>query len=903
MTGHWVERGYEDFADGALGNAGHNLYVSRAGVLQRIHQFDLNGNGHVDLVFCNSQNHCEKPPTFVYRDALGEMSCLELPSDGAYSGAVADLNGDGLDDLVLGMRDNGIRPDLNAFIYYGSPDGLGEHRTQQVPAPLCTCVAIGDFNGDGRPDLAFLTAGKVRLFYQSELGFEPRRFADLEIEGDQLGAADLDGDGCAELIVRSAEGEVRVYWGGTAGIDAGSAARIPVETGPEERAATESRQQVVYAEHVQDATPLAQVVNLRGTPHVFVARAQAARLVPVDEGRIFGAPLTLRCVQAMAVAVGDVDGDGYEDLVVACREPCGEGQCSWVYWGSEEGFDQARRTPLASFRACDVAVGDVDGDGCDDVVLCQVHTSVSYTNHCLLFRGTPEGVSPDPVRLQAHDARRVLLARPAADARLQVILVNYRSRSLLGDIDASIYFGGLDGFRAGRRQDVPGWGAVEAICCDVNDDGRVDLVLANAAENSPSRDPGSYVLLNGEAGFADEPAWRLPTTRAHGVCCADLDRDGYLDLVFCGFDNPELVLFYGTADGCDTEHPRCIRMERDGILYKEPRWICLADLNNDGWLDLFVPQIAADRSFILWGGPEGFGMDRCQMLSVERAACARAADLTGNGYLDLIVGGHIASRGSPNDAFAYIYWNGPEGLCEDRRALLPGGGINAMSVADFNGDGGLDLFICSYHDGKVRDIDSYIYWNRPGRGFSAADRTRLFTHSASGCVAADFDEDGRVDLAVAYHKVNGDHVGHSAVWWNGPEGLAEGAELLPTSGPHGMRAVEPGNLLDRGDEEYYVSSACELPEGTHATAISWEAEVPPKTWVRAQLRHAATEAELERATWVGPGGEDTWFENRARVPAIEGTPRWAQYRLSLGAVNGGRTPRVTEVCVSYGERK
>ena len=125
MTGHWVERGYEDFADGALGNAGHNLYVSRAGVLQRIHQFDLNGNGHVDLVFCNSQNHCEKPPTFVYRDALGEMSCLELPSDGAYSGAVADLNGDGLDDLVLGMRDNGIRPDLNAFIYYGSPDGLG----------------------------------------------------------------------------------------------------------------------------------------------------------------------------------------------------------------------------------------------------------------------------------------------------------------------------------------------------------------------------------------------------------------------------------------------------------------------------------------------------------------------------------------------------------------------------------------------------------------------------------------------------------------------------------------------------------------------------------------------------------------------------------------------------------
>ena len=903
MKGQWVERGFEDFADGTFGNAGHNLYVSRAGVLQRIHQFDLNGNGYVDLVFCNSQNHCERPPAFVYGDALGEMSCLELPSDGSRTGAVADLNGDGYDDLVLGMHDNGIRADLNAFIYYGSPEGFGEHRTQQVPAPQCTSVAIGDYNGDSRPDLAFLTGGKVRVFYQSELGFEPKRFADLDIEGDHLAAGDLDGDGCADLIVRSEDGAVRVYWGGAAGIDVGEVDRVPVEPDQEDSSADADHREVAYAEHIQGATPLVQVIYLRGEPHVFVARAECVHLVPMGRGRAFGSPLTLSCARAMAMAVGDVNGNGCEDLVVACREPCGEGQCSWVYWGGDDGHDQARRTRLASFRACDVVVGDVDGDGCDDIVLCQVHTSESYTSDCFLYRGTREGVAPDPVHLPAHDARRVLLAKPAADKKLQVVLVNYRSRSLLGDIDASIYFGGPDGFAAARRREVPGWGAVEALCCDVNDDGRADLILANAAENSPSRDPGSYVLLNGDTGFADEPTWRLPTTRAHGACCADLDRDGYLDLVFCGFDNPELLIFHGAANGFDTENPRRLRMECDGIVYKEPRWIYLADLNRDGWLDLFVPQIASDRSFILWGGPEGFSMDRRQMLSVERAACARAADLTGNGYPDLIVGGHIASRGQPNDAFAYIYWNGPEGLREDRRVLLPGGGINAMSVADFNNDGCLDLYIGSYHDGKVRDIDSYIYWNRPGRGFSAADRTRLFTHSASGCVAADFNEDGWVDLAVAYHKVEGDHLGHSAVWWNGPAGLVEGSERLPTSGPHGMRAVEPGNLLDRGDEEYYVSSPSELPKGARATAISWEAQVPDKTWVRAQLRFADTRAEMERATWVGPEGANTWFENCTRVPATGRSGGWVQYRLALGAINSGRTPRVTEVCVSHGESR
>ena len=192
MTGKWIERGFEDFADGTFGNGGHNLNVSCRGVLQRIHQYDLTGSGYVDLIFCNSQNHCERPPAFVYADPLGEISRIDLPSDGSRSGVVADLNGDGFDDLVLGMYSNGIRTDLNAIIYLGSHEGFSERRTQQLPAPLCTSVAVGDLNGDGRLDLAFLASGTVRMFYQSGFGFEPKRFVDLAVEGDQLAAGDLD---------------------------------------------------------------------------------------------------------------------------------------------------------------------------------------------------------------------------------------------------------------------------------------------------------------------------------------------------------------------------------------------------------------------------------------------------------------------------------------------------------------------------------------------------------------------------------------------------------------------------------------------------------------------------------------------------------------------------------------
>ena len=374
MAHTWTTAGFEEFSAGTCGHAGQNLYVSRAGILQRIHQYDFDQKGYLDLVFCNSQGSLEMPPAGVYHDALGQLEYLELPADGARSGAVLDLNGDGCDDLVLGNRYNGTGHYMNATIYYGGPDGWGERRLQRLPAPVCTSVAAGDFNGDGRPDLAFLSTGKVRLFYQSDLGFEPKRFVDLEIEGDQLGAGDIDGDGCAELLVRSEEGEVAIYWGSSQGIDPAHCTALPVAQEEQD----ESDEAVIdraTAEYIQDARPLVQVIHLDGQPHIFAARPHSALLIPVHNDRQFGQPLTFACAHPMAAAVGDVSGDGHQDIVFACRQPDGDTECSWIYWGDAQGFSEERRAALPTYRACDVALGDVDGDGCADIAFCHGHIS------------------------------------------------------------------------------------------------------------------------------------------------------------------------------------------------------------------------------------------------------------------------------------------------------------------------------------------------------------------------------------------------------------------------------------------------------------------------------------------------------------------------------------------------
>jgi len=601
----------------------------------------------------------------------------------------------------------------------------------------------------------------------------------------------------------------------------------------------------------------------------------------------------------MAVRAADLTGDGESDLVFACRDKTLGREHSFIYYGSDHGFPENRRSAIETYHSCDVVLEDFSENGFPDIVIGQAHTERSYTSEVLIFRNN-EGV-PDteiPVRLKAHDANRIFSIRTGKDRKPALITVNARSGSLIGDADAYIYFGSAAGYKPENRQELPAWGVTDMVCCDLTDNGFPDLVFANASELSPWLDPGSYIYHNNEDGItSDKPHEILATIRAHGVVCGDLNHNGYLDLVLGGFDNPYLKVFYGSGKGFSEENSRLIEMKYEGREYKETRFMALADLNGNGYLDLILPQIASDESFVLFGGPEGFSFEKCQKFNIRHACNAKVADLNGNGYPDLIFGGHTPSAAGPHDSFVGIYWGSEEGFREERRSSIPCNAVNSIAVADFNNNGLLDLFIGAYEDGRYRDIDSYIYWNNNGV-FKQTDRTPLRTHAVSGNVAADFTESGWIDLAVANHKVFSKHISYSTIWRNGPEGFhEENTYNLPSMGIHGMGNVDIGNIMDRSPNEYYISAPYESDGKIHS--ISWEGEVPVKTWVKAQFRTADKKDNLEKSPWMGPTGKDSWFSKDQRVDSYYFSGRWKQYRLQIGAFNSLNTPRITRVVVRF----
>jgi len=236
---------------------------------------------------------------------------------------VGDVNGDGYGDAVIGFDDStGI-----SFLYLGGPDGLASSPSGD-PLLGSPVAAAGDVNGDGLADVLTCSrfSNEARVFHGNVSGMLTAALTIPAPAGTTgfgeacAGVGDVNGDGYADIIVAESAGRSgRVFSGGVSGIDGGTAVILAANAGG-------------GAFNVTGHLGAAGDVNGDGIGDVFFGAYNATPpAIHVFAGDTTGVNTTA-LIQLVfdetgnygtqAVGVGDLDGNGLDELVV------GPSQCS-----------------------------------------------------------------------------------------------------------------------------------------------------------------------------------------------------------------------------------------------------------------------------------------------------------------------------------------------------------------------------------------------------------------------------------------------------------------------------------------------------------------------------------------------------------------------------------------------
>ena len=896
----WSISGFDGLSRGSLGNAGQNLYVSQKGVLQRIWQFDVNKDGYVDLLIANSHDYNEHPDLYIIKEPCGQWVQRNVLTQGCQAGHVCDFNGDGYGDVILAANNDGHHADLASYVYFGGKGGITETRKLELAAPGCSCCVSGDFDGDGKMELCYLVSTgaehssspgllhnyRLRVYHTTDIGIEMGSYTDYAAPDIAwFVAGDIDGDGCDDLYCRTKDGKWLILWGDKTGFNRNRFTEVAPATRDDDwyNLIPYGGGNVQYREFTHP-----KLLTFRGKQYLFYADREQVRFIHFEGRKPSGNHLVFPVQNVIGAAVGHIASQDSEDLIFLQVNSL-EDQKALVYL-EKTGYEApARQLPVLTPR--DVLIVDLSGNGCGDIVIAQGRGLTAFTSESLVYPVDEMGrIADEPRRFVTHNCIEVYAEDVDGDGKKELIFFNQQESSAYGHIPVHVYLGGKDGFLPDNRLEFPGHSAGNMLPVDFNDDGWPDILVMQNGEDQPFLQMPADLYWGSVEGFCLENKLEIDAPLAWGGHCADLDRDGYLDVIGCCGN--EVRIFYGSDTGWQKEKMQLLRPAPEG----QPAgalWPALADLNGDGWLDLVVPLSWQPYSLIYWGSPDGFSEDNVTKLPIENALTVRIADLNKDGFPELIFGSRASvHRNIYHEGTVTIFWGAAEGYSVYNACVLPSFQSNNLTIQDLNGDGWLDIFVSSYFNKRERDIHSFIYWNDHG-SFSVTDRKRFFAHSSSAAWACDFNEDGYVDICLTHHRAYGSHRTDSAIWWNGPEGFSEERRSwLPTIGPHDMVPTDAGDILSRSPEETYVTPVIELEE---CTCVGWEGEIPQKTWVNCQIRMADTREALENAPFVGcDGTENSRFD---REQPIQRAGRFMQIKLFLGAVNSGSTPRITEIYV------
>lgn len=506
----------------------------------------------------------------------------------------------------------------------------------------------------------------------------------------------------------------------------------------------------------------------------------------------------------------DLDGDGFEDLLIANAENGVTSiLTSYVYWGGKDGLTGER----AEFRtdgAYDVAAIDLTGNGLKDLVF----TSAWYDHHFpgfdykqkVFVQESPRHFreATDEFNFNCNTIMSIAVADFTGNGYDDLVFIGFlRDGSLDGTGTGYIYHGGPDGLSrtpetfdthlatSAIAADLYGRGVPELITGGDNrvtvyhnrnghfsaDDTETFVVAGQRTQFFNGRlgldaadvdgDGVMELVVGSGAGFQIRKATDLQSVwqqvdgfHCSGVRAYDFRGDGKKDILACCYTTPKTYdtdsfLFLNTEDRYSMDH--IVRFPTHGCVNVDA-----ADLDHDGQAEIIFCNTMYGPSqfdpafpvFCYHGTKDGvFSAGSRVEYPVKYGAYSyAAADVDNDGYPELAATSWSDVRlfqGTKDgpDPSAYTEVHEPE----DR--ILGG-----IIFADLNRNGWLDMIAT----GKK----GYIFWGGP-EGYSNDRRTPLPGEwdTAQAMVLADVNGDGYLDL------VHGSHFGDLSIIWGTPDGL------------------------------------------------------------------------------------------------------------------------------------